>query len=276
MTITSITEARVLYDLLRDPALCDVDAKAIVSAVAWYLADQARLELRTLVQPNMLLVPILRGGLLLYPAFSVTFAAAAVGLVQVARDRNGRVMTYECLPPVATVDVVLYLDAVAGTGRTIEHASQVVRERYGAQHHYACVLSASAEATAYMCERNVNVIGVSTDETNIGGIVAPDLGLRDAGDLVSFPKRAAYRTPEFPIAAFERFHDSDEQARSLRSDLIYRPTLDLVRSRNVTSILDIGCGSGRLTEELGKYAKEVVGYDPSAEAVAVAKQQSQS
>jgi uracil phosphoribosyltransferase len=271
MTITSITEARLLYELLQDPALCDVDAKTIIFALALYMAEQARTELRTLLKTNMLLVPILRGGLLLYPAFAQTFAASAVGLVQVAREGSQRVVTYECLPALESVEVVLYLDAVAGSGRTIERASQLVRERYATQNHYACVLSASAEASAYIRKCNVNLIGLSTDETIIDDFVSPDLGMRDAGDLVSFPKRPIPRTPEFPIAAFERFHNSDEQARSLRSDLIYQPTIDLVRSRTVTTLLDFGCGSGQLTEELAKYAEEVVGYDPSAEAVALAK-----
>jgi uracil phosphoribosyltransferase/SAM-dependent methyltransferase len=276
MTVASTTETRALYDLLQVPELCDVDAKAIIAELAWHLAEQVRIELSSASHNNILLVPILRGGLLLYPAFAGTFGASAVGLLQISRNGHERRVTYECLPPRARADFVLYLDAVAGTGRTIKCASQLLRERYETQHHYACVLASAGDATKYIHESNVSVIGVSTDERNLDGLVVPDLGTRDAGDLASSPKGSPPKTPDFPIVDFERFHDSDKRARRLRSDLIYRPTIDLVRRHCPKAILDIGCGSGGLTEKLARFATDVVGYDPSLEAIALAKHRSQA
>jgi len=78
MTVASTTETRALYDLLQVPELCDVDAKAIIAELAWHLAEQVRIELSSASHNNILLVPILRGGLLLYPAFAGTFGASAV------------------------------------------------------------------------------------------------------------------------------------------------------------------------------------------------------
>jgi SAM-dependent methyltransferase/uracil phosphoribosyltransferase len=274
--ITSKTEVRTLYDLLQNPSLSDVDAKAIIAILACHLAEETRLKLNKLVQAKMLLIPILRGGLLLYPAFAEAFPRSAVGLLHIVRAGNGRTTTHECLPNVGDVDVVLYLDAVAGTGATIDHASKRIRQRYQDAQQYACVVSSSSEATANLTARGLTVLGISIDEDHVDGLVAPDLGVRDAGDLLSFPRQGDATLPDFPIAAFEKFHDVDEQARKLRDQLIYQPTLDVACSKRFTSILDIGCGRGRLTEMLAKQAAVVVGYDSSAEAVAIANRRAET
>ena len=53
-------------------------------------------------------------------------------------------------------------------------------------------------------------------------------------------------------------------ARGL-DDLYYRPMADLITSQQPESVLDYGCGDGRLTEELFRRGIPAVGYDPDPE-----------
>ena len=50
-------------------------------------------------------------------------------------------------------------------------------------------------------------------------------------------------------------------------ELYFRPLVELVVSESPTSVLDYGCGNGRLAEELAPLGIDVVGYDPDPECV---------
>ena len=62
------------------------------------------------------------------------------------------------------------------------------------------------------------------------------------------------------LAGLDQFRRALD-ARGLE-DLYYRPMADLITSLHPKSVLDYGCGDGRLTEELSRRGIRAVGYDP--------------
>ncbi len=260
-----------MYQLLREPNLGDAAVRDVVIALSTNLALRLHEQLRVFPENKVLLIPILRGGLLMYPAFAKVFRSAAVGLVQIAREGEGRKVIYESLPQGIQPEVILFLDPVAGTGGTIERAARLARDRYGARKHVACVITAARDVRGSLRTEEVSLEGVSTEEENLDGLVIPDLGERDAGDLACLPAKGPLLPNAFPIAAFEQFHADDDRAKTLRSELIYEPILEIARSNHFLNILDLGCGAGNLTKAMAKYADNVVGYDPSEEAIDLAR-----
>ncbi len=263
-----------MYQLFREPGLGETAAREVVSALSERLAERIREQLGSFSAQRVLLLPILRGGLLMYPAFSKLFRSAAVGLVQIVRNGDDREVVYENLPPGIQPEVVLYLDPVASTGRTIQRAARLLFERYRASKHIACVIAAAREVKGCLRAANVDLEGISTDEESLDGLVVPDLGARDAGDLAFLPTTGSPIHPASPITAFEKFHLDQERAQALRSELIYGPIIDFVCSHRFSNILDLGCGAGRLTRTMAKHARIVVGYDTSEEAINLARRES--
>ena len=50
-------------------------------------------------------------------------------------------------------------------------------------------------------------------------------------------------------------------------ELCYRPMMDLISTERPNSVLDYGCGDGRLTDELSGRRIDTVGYDPDADII---------
>ena len=270
--MTTLNTPDALYGLLNRPELDDAAAREVMSILASYLAVRIRAKLEQLPDQQILLLPILRGGLLMYPAFINIFRNAAVGLIQVVRQGAHRSVIFESLPCNISPDVILLLDPVASTGRTLACVSQLVRSRYGKARHNACLVAAARGATAFLQESGIDLDGISTDEEDIKGLVVPDLGARDAGDLACNPAQDKSSCFDFPIADFEQLHATDDRVAALRRELIYEPVLQVVRSHNFNKALDLGCGGGNLTKSLSNFVSSVVGYDPSEEAIALAKE----
>ena len=65
------------------------------------------------------------------------------------------------------------------------------------------------------------------------------------------------------LAGLDQFRRALD-ARGL-DDLYYRPMADLIASQHPGSVLDYGCGDGRLTEELFRRGIRAVGFDPDPE-----------
>jgi 2-polyprenyl-3-methyl-5-hydroxy-6-metoxy-1,4-benzoquinol methylase/uracil phosphoribosyltransferase len=268
--MTNSGRANVLYKLLHHAELDDAAAREIVSLLASNLAHCVKSELGAYRDQQILLVPILRGGLLVYPAFINTFRYAAVGLFQISRHNGHRTVLYESLPEGISPNVILYLDAVAATGNTIICASQLIKRHYGEVDQRACLITATRSASTCIRDAGITVDGISTDELDIGGLVVPDLGCRDAGDLAYQPAQRAASTYSFPITEFERLHAGDDRISAMRNALIYGPVLEVAGSREFKRVLDIGCGGGNLTRALSRIAATVVGFDPSEEAIKLA------
>ena len=132
---------------------------------------------------RVLCVVILRGGALLYPSFAAELDEADFCMVGLRRVDGGVVSEYRTTIPRDSYDRVIYLDCVAATGGTILEARQAVAGACDAGEETAAVICSATTATRALHAAGVNIIGFSLDEAETSGIVAPDLGELDAGDL---------------------------------------------------------------------------------------------
>ncbi|HEY0698758.1 MAG TPA: uracil phosphoribosyltransferase [Micromonospora sp.] len=145
-------------------------------------------------RPRVLAVVILRGGALLYPGFISVFEDSDFCLVGMCRDeRLGAVRADYMTPiPQGDYDAVIYLDAVCATGGTLLETRRLVRKECDGGYEVVTVISSSAAATRLLREAGMAVVGLSLQESLQDGLVLPDLGELDAGDLfsgVGFPGR---------------------------------------------------------------------------------------
>lgn len=262
-----------LYRQLQKPTLGLDEARSLVGALGLHVArDVKQAGLSDGRDDRVLLVTILRGGLLLYPSFVEAFPSAAIGLVQVRRvGDDERAIVYEMFPSLRCA-VVLYLDTVVGSGKTIEKVVGRVRQIQPNATHCVCVISSASVGTAKLASLGLRVFGISTDEHLRDGLVLPDLGERDAGDLASgIMPDPADATP-FPIVSFESAHVAGSEAAMVRQTLIYQPIVELVQELQPRAILDLGCGAGELTRLLAPHAEETTGYDDSLAAIQMARE----
>lgn len=132
---------------------------------------------------EVLCVILLRGGALLYPAFAAEFGDADFCMMGLRRTGAGVVCDYRTDIPRAAYDLVVYVDCVAGTGGTILAAHRAITAVTEAAHEIAAVICSATPATRALHDANIGMIGFSLDEAETGGLVLPDLGRLDAGDL---------------------------------------------------------------------------------------------
>lgn len=132
----------------------------------------------------VLCVFVLRGGALLYPAFSARFADADVCFLGMHRTPGGVVCEYATPVPRDDYEAVVIADCVIGTGDTMRTARDYLDTPPGTR-EYIATLCASKEATTSLITKGLTVIGLALDEELNDGLVLPDLGHLDAGDLFS-------------------------------------------------------------------------------------------
>lgn len=134
------------------------------------------------VGARVLCVVILRGGALLYPAFSARFRDADFCFLGMRRTGEGVACSYATPIPGDSYHAVLYVDCIVGTGATI----QAARTQVGAglsPSEYVATLCSSHAGTSRLIDAGLTVIGLALDEKLDAGLVMPDLGHLDAGDL---------------------------------------------------------------------------------------------
>lgn len=127
---------------------------------------------------------VLRGGALLYPAFSTLFTDADVCFLGMRRTPSGVVCEYATPIPRENYEAIVIVDCVIGTGATI----QAARDHFGAltrTRDYIATLCSAKSATTSLIDNGLTVIGLALDEKLDDGLVLPDLGHLDAGDLFS-------------------------------------------------------------------------------------------
>jgi uracil phosphoribosyltransferase len=178
-----------LYDLVRDASGPSGPVRRRTAELGGLLARGVRGYLydRLGGVERILAVVILRGGILLYPGFAVEFAGADFCLAGMRRaDSRASVRCdYLTVIPRGDYDAVLYLDCVCATGATLLETRRVVSKECVGRHEIAAVISGSEQATRTLCEADITVLGLSLYESLQDGLVLPDLGELDAGDLFS-------------------------------------------------------------------------------------------
>lgn len=132
---------------------------------------------------NLLFVVVLRGGALLYPSFALRFPEADYCMVGLRRTAGGVVSEYRTQLPHNTYDQIVYLDCIASTGSTLLAAHRAMSRHSPARSQLAVVICSATPATRSLQAAGIDLMGFSLHETETGGIVAPDLGRMDAGDL---------------------------------------------------------------------------------------------
>ena len=181
-----------VYARLSESGTNNAAAKLLIRELAQQLAGRVRQVVQESIGARTVeCVVVLRGGLLLYPAFSECFLDARVTVVAARRSSNGRVIEYDSGIPNTPVDLCLYLDSVVGTGLTLGRVHSHLGARRSARRSLACVLSSSSLGAERLAQMHIDMVGFSLNESvDSNGLVRPDLGTRDAGDLVAgvFPE----------------------------------------------------------------------------------------
>ncbi len=132
---------------------------------------------------TVLCVIILRGGALLYPSFAAEFGGADFCMLGLRRDGSAVSCEYRTSVPRSAYDLVLYVDCIAGTGGTILAAHDAITAVTDTTQAIAAVICSATRATRALDDANIGLIGFSLDESETDGLVRPDLGKLDAGDL---------------------------------------------------------------------------------------------
>lgn len=155
---------------------------------------------------RMLCVVVLRGGALLYPSFAAEFRDVDFCMLGLRRMGNKVLCEYRTVIPSDTYDRVVYLDCVAATGGTLLEARRAITEVCETGHEIAAVICSATTATRALRDAKVGLLGFSLNEAETSGIVAPDLGKLDVGDLFT-----STRSP--PINGTPCRHRADHHAR---------------------------------------------------------------
>lgn len=132
---------------------------------------------------DVLCVIILRGGALLYPSFAAEFSSADFCMLGLRRDGAEVSCDYRTTIPRAAYDLVLYVDCIAGTGGTVLAAHRAISAVTDTAQEIATVICSATPATRALRDANIGLIGFALDESEKDGLVKPDLGKLDAGDL---------------------------------------------------------------------------------------------
>lgn len=135
-----------------------------------------------------LLVPILRGGALLYHEFALCIPEADVCLLAMRRAATGVECVYSSGVAAESYDAVVYVDCVAGTANTLLAAQCEIAKQCDSTLNVAAVLCASRMATERLSASSFAVVGFALAEDLDGPLVLPDLGAADAGDLFASPR----------------------------------------------------------------------------------------
>lgn len=135
--------------------------------------------------PAILCVVILRGGALLYPSFAAQFADADFLMLGLQRVQDAVICDYRTTIAQGHYRHILFIDCVAATGNTILAARAALTASCVADGETAAVICSSTVASDRLSAEGIGLVGYSLRENVSLGVVSPDLGELDAGDLFS-------------------------------------------------------------------------------------------
>lgn len=163
-------------NILRDRASDCLTFRSSTISLSKLMASEIHAHI--LLQPaRVILVPILRAGLALLPAFQEIFDSAPIGIVGIRRDEKTALprLYYENLPSLTPTDQILLLDPMLATGgsatvaldRLSAHGANpgrttivtvlsapeglaAVKKRYPQPHIYSVAIDAALDANKYI------------------------------------------------------------------------------------------------------------------------------
>lgn len=174
---------------LSDESADIAEKRVLLASLGDNIADWASREVvrRGLRESSVTIVIVMRGGMLLFPAFYRQMANSCYGFVACQRSGEQRQLTYSEVPRFGSCRLVIYVDPFVATGQTMLHVIRHIRDLYSNQiEEIACCVACSRSGAVVLQEEGVTVAGFDLEQalTPSGG-VSPDFGRLDAGDLVS-------------------------------------------------------------------------------------------
>ena len=175
-----MTTKEALLATLRDAKTPSALFRKTTSALSTLLAKEA-----TDLKPTVL-VPILRAGLSLLPAFASAFPEAPIGILGIKRDEKTAQASkyYEKLPPFTPNDHIVILDPMLATGGTARLALTTLINHGAAPSKITLIgIIASTQGIASTKEAypqvTLNILATDPDLSS-GKMILPGLG--DFGD----------------------------------------------------------------------------------------------
>lgn len=140
---------------------------------------------RGIKQGDITVVIILRGGMLLFPAFYHQLPSAKFAFVACKREGATRRVVYSEVPRSDSCRLVVYLDPFVATAKTMLYVIRHVRQMCPATVvEFACCVVSSGKGAEMLSEQNITLVGFDFRQgiTDLGWLI-PDFGSLDAGDL---------------------------------------------------------------------------------------------
>lgn len=133
------------------------------------------------------LVPILRAGMPLYIAARELLPDSSFSYIHLKRDEKNILNLGQYVSPSAKNSFVILLDAIAGTGQTLDYALNILREH--GIHNGAFLGLMCANETALEIDSKypewIFFWGATDHKLLSNGFVKPDIADKDIGDLFS-------------------------------------------------------------------------------------------
>lgn len=114
-------------NVLRDRSANVVQFRQAALSLSKLIASEIALQVPK--SKKIILIPILRAGLALLPAFQDCFPGAPIGFIGIKRDEKTALphLYYQNLPPIAPSDHVLLLDPMLATGGSAHLALNLIK-----------------------------------------------------------------------------------------------------------------------------------------------------
>lgn len=188
MTVFHVNGCEDLYrDLKREDLSLPV-LRASVAQISHAVAKTVREQLGddSGYAPT-LCVFILRGAALMLPGFLEQMGGAPFWLVAARRDaRSGKpLITYASDMPPGWFANVVYVDCVVASGETVRLVRSIVRGKMSPLYEVVATICSASDTTDMLDAEGLDVVGVSLQEVVEEGLLTPDLGNLDAGDIFS-------------------------------------------------------------------------------------------
>lgn len=262
-----LNDALEAYRLLSRGHVDIARARRAALVVSAYVCSQVTAVLE---EADTLVVFILRGALLMLPSAYECFVNSTFGLLGMKREGDTSKCNYRALPNARKFTNLVIVDSVIGSGETILSSRNVLeREGFSFEEVFACFIVSSKKANERLRKDGWHTYGFSDNEHVINGMVIPDFGSRDAGDMA-----IGDTCKEFPAKGFFRECSECDERRLAREELIYHPIIDFVKDISPSTLLDVGCGDGSLDVLLAPHVGKITAFDTNYEAIEMARKNS--
>lgn len=185
--VLTLRDTDDLYKKSQIENIKKTDLRECLNVLGHNLAQQTKqvFEISKLKYDNVLCVVILRGGAFLFSGFLTHFPSSDFCMAGISRDSETGTPQCDYITAIEShrYDCVVYLDCVVASGSTILKAHEKLSSLCQFGDKVAAVICSSTDGTRKLTEAGFSVLGYSLSEHNENGVVAPDFGRMDAGEV---------------------------------------------------------------------------------------------